>query len=397
MNKLLTTLICLSLLTTSIPAVAAPANVSSNEMTVQIEGIGSVNITDDKGKSVSVTNDTVVASGSQVTTDDQTNAWIKLDDDKVVGLDAKSEAVIKEDKKSFDVKMNTGNMFFDVNDDLKIDKEKELKIQLEDMDIFPQKSFGIIMSKDDHSTEVLCLDGSLEVSIHDPVKDKKENVIITSGEALVVQFANDGVQIKKDSTISEINAFAQKYLDLSNQSIQPADDVVVTNKNTQYSTNVLFTCANGHDYIESTYMAPTCITRGCTTYSCKRCGATYNGDFVEPLGHLYDRSKNNTYTNEEYHFWECRYFGYCGTYSYEAHIYDDGYCTVCDYAEPMEESDEPVEETDEPVDETDEPVDETDDTTDDVIIEEPTDESDDVIVERPTDEPLVESYVVVEP
>ncbi len=48
--------------------------------------------------------------------------------------------------------------------------------------------------------------------------------------------------------------------------------------------------ATGHDFDVDCVVKATCTTSGYTTYICQNCSSTYNGDFVEPLGHNYTKS-----------------------------------------------------------------------------------------------------------
>lgn len=45
--------------------------------------------------------------------------------------------------------------------------------------------------------------------------------------------------------------------------------------------------ALGHDYVAGTTVAPTCTEQGYTTYTCSRCGDSYEGDFVDAKDHNY--------------------------------------------------------------------------------------------------------------
>lgn len=42
--------------------------------------------------------------------------------------------------------------------------------------------------------------------------------------------------------------------------------------------------ALGHDYQEDV-TAPTCTAMGFTTFTCSRCGDTYDGAYTDPTGH----------------------------------------------------------------------------------------------------------------
>ena len=46
--------------------------------------------------------------------------------------------------------------------------------------------------------------------------------------------------------------------------------------------------AIGHDYVAGEPVAPSCTEQGYTTYTCSRCGDSYDGDLVEALGHTWD-------------------------------------------------------------------------------------------------------------
>ena len=63
--------------------------------------------------------------------------------------------------------------------------------------------------------------------------------------------------------------------------------------------------SNNHNYV-SAVTAPTCTAQGYTTYTCSRCGYTYKGDYVAPLGHSYKKTVTApTCTSEGYTTYTC--------------------------------------------------------------------------------------------
>ncbi len=62
-----------------------------------------------------------------------------------------------------------------------------------------------------------------------------------------------------------------------------------------YDLKVESTCT--HEY-EASVTAPTCVDAGFTTYTCKKCGASYTDDRVAPLGHDWDEGTVTTEPTE---------------------------------------------------------------------------------------------------
>ncbi len=86
--------------------------------------------------------------------------------------------------------------------------------------------------------------------------------------------------------------------------------------------------ALGHAY-QSVVTAPTCTSAGYTTYTCTRCGDSYNGDEAAALGHTPVYTDNGDGTHDA----TC---SVCNTLvvNDEAHAYFGGVCTLCGAEEP---------------------------------------------------------------
>lgn len=100
-----------------------------------------------------------------------------------------------------------------------------------------------------------------------------------------------------------------------------------------------FTKALGHTYSENT-VAPSCTSKGYTTYSCTRenCGYAYTAKWVDMIAHTYEATVvEPTCTAKGYTAHTCKACGdsYIDTQvAAKGHSYENGACTVCGRQDP---------------------------------------------------------------
>lgn len=96
------------------------------------------------------------------------------------------------------------------------------------------------------------------------------DVTLTYGETAATEIAT--------ATVAEL---------VAKDAFKPAEDYAgwtANSDNTVAMPAAVMEIANGHDY-EAVVTAPTCAHRGYTTYTCKNCGFSYEGDYVDALPH----------------------------------------------------------------------------------------------------------------
>ncbi len=103
------------------------ANNSMTATTIRLLRMqGTVNLFDDKDKSVSITKDMRLKKGNKVQTMAESFASMGLDDYKIISLDENSSTDIKQKGKKLEVKVKTGGVYFNVTKPLEDDETLDI-------------------------------------------------------------------------------------------------------------------------------------------------------------------------------------------------------------------------------------------------------------------------------
>ena len=108
-----------------------------------------------------------------------------------------------------------------------------------------------------------------------------ENGLATS------DYTETGVLVYLTFSISE-NATTGEYDIEISYDEEEIYNVDLTNANVTISNGSVLV---GHNCVQSSVTQPTCTEQGYTTYTCTKCDYTYQGDFVDALGHSYENGK----------------------------------------------------------------------------------------------------------
>ena len=88
---------------------------------------GTVEISKSSGKSVSLLKNMRLYNGYHVATDEESYAWVNLDDSKLIKEDAESEVEVRKDGKHLEVLLLDGNLLFDVAEPLGNDESMNIR------------------------------------------------------------------------------------------------------------------------------------------------------------------------------------------------------------------------------------------------------------------------------
>ncbi|WP_300415132.1 FecR family protein [uncultured Oscillibacter sp.] len=141
---------------------------------------GTVEISKSSGKSVSLLKNMRLYNGYHVETDEESYAWINLDDSKLLKEDAASEVEVRKDGKKLEVLLCSGNIFFDVSEPLEDDES--MNIRTSTMVVGIRGTSGWIRVVDRWTTEISVLEGVVECSVMDPVTGRVERGEVRGGE-----------------------------------------------------------------------------------------------------------------------------------------------------------------------------------------------------------------------
>ena len=141
---------------------------------------GTVDVFDSSGKAVSVFQNMNLRNGYGIGTQEESYAWISLDDTKLAKLDAVSEAGIRKKKKQLEVLLESGNLFFDVSEPLEDDESFNIRTSTTAIGI--RGTSGWVEIIDPDTVRVSVLEGTVQVSVVDPLTNKVKYGSISAGE-----------------------------------------------------------------------------------------------------------------------------------------------------------------------------------------------------------------------
>ncbi|MBR5267332.1 MAG: FecR domain-containing protein, partial [Lachnospiraceae bacterium] len=170
---------------------------------------GTVSVTNKNGRDMGTMADMKLFNGYSLATAQASYAWMNLDDHKLVKLDAISEAEIQKKGKNLEVLLNSGNLLFNVSENLKSDET--LNIRTSTMVTGIRGTCGWVKVVDSSRTQVYILEGQVVCYVMDPVTGQSKSITLHSGEmAEFVVYDQTRVGDKCDIII---NRFDEKQID----------------------------------------------------------------------------------------------------------------------------------------------------------------------------------------
>lgn len=130
----------------ALPAFAAGAESAASASTLRLEKTqGEVTITNAASRAITVREGGRLRSGYQVTTDIGGYAWLALDDDKLVKLDGDTQVTVKQNGKKYELMLEYGKIFFDVQEPL--EQDETLDIRTSTLSTGVRGTMGIVESQ----------------------------------------------------------------------------------------------------------------------------------------------------------------------------------------------------------------------------------------------------------
>ena len=111
-RRLLSLLLAFVLCLSYVPTAKAESAAAAVMRLMKTEG--TVSISNSSGRSVKQTERMSLRSGYSLKTEESSYAWINLDDEKLVKMDAVSEITVRKSGKKLDILLDAGNLFFNV-------------------------------------------------------------------------------------------------------------------------------------------------------------------------------------------------------------------------------------------------------------------------------------------
>ncbi len=199
LRRALALLLLLTLtLTMALPTLAASSATAADMRLVKTEG--KVTVGNQSGKTLSVRDNMKLYSGYTISTDAESYAWLTLDAEKAVKLDASSALEVRKKGKKLELLLVDGKIYFDVSAPL--DDGETMNIRTSTMVTGIRGTSGIIATSGSVSSATL-LTGAAQVTS------------LTTGESMLVQAGTMGVVTPTSMAaqpVSSIDGFAAKEI-----------------------------------------------------------------------------------------------------------------------------------------------------------------------------------------
>jgi len=211
MKKLISFFVVLAMaVSMTLPAAAAE---DASAGTMRLESTeGDVAVKNASGLSVKIQDKMRLYDGYTVKTEAASYAYISLDGDKTLKLDASSEASVAKSGKKLEVTLVSGSLFFNVTKPL--ERSEKLNIRTSTMVTGVRGTSACVSAPERDRTEITLLTGHLEVTGRDASTGRLETVEMSAGERAVVSQREAGtpqerLEIRKTSAQEqELPAFA---------------------------------------------------------------------------------------------------------------------------------------------------------------------------------------------
>ena len=189
----------------AIPAQAANNTKASTMRLMETEGTATVE--NAIGKKLSIQDKMQLYSGYEVSTEKASYAYISLDNNKAVKLDASSAVKVNQSGKKLELDVTAGELMFNVPVALKSDES--LNIRTSTMVTGIRGTAGWVNALDRYTTRVGVLEGSVTIQSKDPFTGADRSVTIVGGQiatiirheranAIQQQLIDDGVIIEEN-------------------------------------------------------------------------------------------------------------------------------------------------------------------------------------------------------
>lgn len=145
-----------------------------------MKATGTVEVCDAKGKDVAIAEPLKLYSGYQLDTQEESYAWINLDDVKLTKMDAESEVEIRKQGNMLDIHVKSGSLFFHVSEPLK--EDESLNIRTSTTSIGIRGTCGWVTVNEHGHLKLYLLEGTVIYTFEDPDTHETQSVEVTAGQ-----------------------------------------------------------------------------------------------------------------------------------------------------------------------------------------------------------------------
>ena len=240
-QRLLSLLLACVLCLTCTPVAFAESAVAASMRLMKTEG--TVSVSNSSGRAVPQTERMSLRSGYQLKTEEKSYAWINLDDVKMVEMDAVTEISIRKKDRKLDILVDSGNLLFKV--DQHLEGDENLNIRTSTMGVGIRGTCGWVKVIDQWTSQIYILEGTVAVTVTDPVTGETKTENISAGEmAICTVYPQDRAGskceiVRQEFTVADIDGFVlveltpnkplcdkiyeESGLDLRDPSVKPAE------------------------------------------------------------------------------------------------------------------------------------------------------------------------------
>ena len=208
-QRLLSLLLACVLCLTCTPVAFAESAVAASMRLMKTEG--TVSVSNSSGRAVTQTERMSLRSGYQLKTEEKSYAWINLDDVKMVEMDAVTEISIRKKDRKLDILVDSGNLLFKV--DQHLEGDENLNIRTSTMGVGIRGTCGWVKVIDQWTSQIYILEGTVAVTVTDPVTGETKTENISAGEmAICTVYPQDRAGskceiVRQEFTVADIDGF----------------------------------------------------------------------------------------------------------------------------------------------------------------------------------------------
>ena len=201
MKKIVALLVSICLML-SLATPAFAAKTSGAASTLRLEStVGSVKLKNAAGRNLKITGGVRLYNGYKLSTQKASYAYISLDDNKAVKLDASTNSEVFQSGKKLELKVNSGQIFFNVSEPLKADET--LTIRTSTMVTGVRGTCGWVEAVNRNTTRISLLEGKLAVTSTDPVTQDQRTIIIVGGETATIVYHGEETGQDSDTPVED--------------------------------------------------------------------------------------------------------------------------------------------------------------------------------------------------
>lgn len=141
---------------------------------------GTVEVTNKNGRNMGTKADMKLFSGYQVSTGEESYAWMNLDDETLAKLDAYSASEIRKNGKELEIFLTSGNLFFHVMEPLA--EDETLNIRTSTMVTGIRGTAGWVKIINERQTRLYVLEGQVQCMVADPVTGQMKRIVLQAGQ-----------------------------------------------------------------------------------------------------------------------------------------------------------------------------------------------------------------------